>query len=982
MTRLIHIPLVVIFISAITLLLSCNREKPTPEPATYVNPFIGTDAHGHTFPGASVPFGMVQLSPQTRLTGWDGCSGYHFSDTTIYGFAHTALNGTGVSDYGDILLMPVSGNPIFTNDEYCSSFSKTEESAQAGYYRVFLKKPGVLAELTASPRVGYHRYTFTESDAPGLIIDLQHRDQVLESWIEIVNNREIRGMRRSTNWAKDLVWYFHMEFSDPFQEYLLALENQPVANTNKLRGTNVKAFLKFNNTEKKRIEIKVGLSAVDVEGARQNLAAEIPHWNFEQVCSNAFNEWNQKLSKILVKGGSNEQKTAFYSAMYRAYLQPNIFQDVDGRYRGIDKKIHNVTNHTHHTVFSLWDTYRAWHPLMTILEPTQTVDFIKTMLDIYEKGGLLPIWELAANETWCMIGNHAISVIADAYMKGIQNFDTEKALQAMIHSATQDHFGLKVYREYGYIPANKEHESISKTLEYAYNDWCIAQMAKAMEKDEIYNQYIKRAQFYKNIFDPETGFMRPKINGGWLTPFDPSRVDWNFTEANSWQYSFYVPQDIDGLIALMGGKERFINQLDALFTADSKVSGRDMKDITGLIGQYAHGNEPSQHLAYLYNFAGQPWKTQNLVRKIMDEFYPPIPTGCIGNEDCGQMSAWLIFSAMGFYPVTPGKAEYILGSPWFPEMEIRLENGKTFRITAKNVSVKNRFIQSAKLNGTNYTKSYLMHSDIIHGGHLEFRMSDKPNFTWGSSLIDIPTTKIEDQLILPVPVITAADNKFKDSLKISISTIIPECQIFYTLDGSTPTKESAKYRAPIVLTKTTKVNAVAYAESHGYSHITEANFVKIDLTKKIQLISQYHPSYHAGGAEVLIDGIRGTENWRLGRWQGYQGTDFQAIIDLGSIRRLTKLSAGFIQDIRSWIWMPQNVSFYSSADGKMFTKIASIKNNIPADNYEVVIHDFKARVNTTTRYIKIIASNFGTIPEWHPGAGGQAFIFVDEIEVY
>ena len=965
----------------IGLFSTCKTGTKSKEPAAYVNPFIGTDAHGHTYPGASLPFGMVQLSPQSRLSGWDGCSGYHFTDSVIYGFAHTALNGTGVGDYGDILVMPVVDEPDFKNSQYSSSFRKSTERAEAGYYSVRLDKSNILAEHTATTRVGYHRYTFPKTDKAGIVVDLQHRDKVTDSWIEIVSETEIRGFRRSTNWAKDMVWYFHMEFSKPFEKVLLAMDDTIKNDVQKIQGTNTKAFIQFKTTDNELIEVKVSLSAVDSDGALKNLKAELPDWNFDETRATASTIWNNELSKIKVSGGTENQNIAFYTALYHSFLQPNTFMDVDNRYRGIDKKIHTTTDFTNYTVFSLWDTYRTWHPMMTILDQKRTTDFIRTMLNMYQKGGLLPVWELAANETSCMIGNHAISVIADAYAKGIQGFDPELALEAMIFSAQEDHHGLKAYRTYGHIPGDKEHESVSKTLEYAYNDWCIAAMAKRMEENDIFTEFIGRAQYYKNILDPETGFMRPKINGNWLTPFDPTTVDWHFTEANSWQYSFYVPQDITGLYTQIGGKAQFISQLDKLFSTQVEVSGRDMKDITGLIGQYAHGNEPSHHMAYLYNYVNQPWKTQNLVRKIMDDFYTPTPSGSIGNEDCGQMSAWLVMSSMGFYPVTPGLPQYAFGTPWFPKMEIRLENGKTFTITASNVSTTNKYIQSASLNGKPYLNSYLDHSDIMNGGSLHFEMGSAPNEQWGSADENIPKTSISEDLILPVPVIVSSDRRIRKEQKISIIKIDPDCDIFYTTNGSTPTNASQKYSNPIVLKNTTTLKAVAYKENLGYSFVTEANFVKIDLNKRIEIKSECHPNYHAGGPEALIDGIRGSENWRLGGWHGYQGQDFECVIDLGSVKSIRAIRAGFVQDIRSWIWMPKEVTYYGSVDGKSYSKLLSIKNRVAMDDYDIQNQELGGKVNAKVRYVKTVATNFGTIPEWHLGAGGEAFIFIDEIEI-
>ena len=639
---------------------ACSVEK-RPGLTGFVDPFIGTGGHGHTYPGATLPFGMVQVSPDTRLTGWDGCSAYHYSDSVVYGFSHTHLSGTGCSDYGDVLLMPtvgavrlLRGDGTDPESGYCSRFSHRNEEAAPGYYRMKLDNGGVIVELTATKRAALHRYIFPKSDRANVVIDLAHRDPVIDSRVKIVSDTEIDGYRRSRAWADDQRVYFVARFSKPFASYGVARNDTVMSGAGEASGTNVKAYVTFATEADEPVLVKVGISAVDIEGARKNLRAEIPGWDFDRVRADADGVWNAALGKITVKGGTRDQRVTFYTALYHAMLAPNLFMDADGRYRGRDLAIHEAEDFTNHTVFSLWDTYRAEHPLFTIIEPERTVDFIKTFLAQYEQGGLLPVWELAANETNCMIGYHAVPVIVDAYIKGIRGFDAREALEAMKRSAGADSRGLEAYRELGYIPSDTEGESVSKTLEYAYDDWCIAQMARALGKEEDYATYIRRAQSYKNLFDPSTGFMRAKINGGWLAPFDPAEVNFNYTEANAWQYSFYVPQDVRGLIGLMGGGERFAARLDSLFTVSPKTTGTELPDVSGLIGQYAHGNEPSHHMAYLYNFAGRPWKTQERVRSIMDGLYHAGRDGLCGNEDCGQMSAWYVLSALGFYPVTPG----------------------------------------------------------------------------------------------------------------------------------------------------------------------------------------------------------------------------------------------------------------------------------------------------------------------------------------
>src|SRR5215813_10206913 len=632
-----------------------------------------------------MPFGMVQLSPDTRLTGWEGCSGYHYSDTRIYGFSHTHLSGTGISDYGDILLMPMVGEWSLNNRDYASGFNHRAETARPGYYSVKLDN-NVFVELTTTLRAGLHRYTYPATDQARFILDLTHRDRVLDSGLRITGANTFVGWRRSQSWARDQIVYFAAEVSQPFTAWGIAKDEQVREGLTEARGTNVKAFFSFDARGGAPIVVKVAISAVSIEGALRNLHAEINDWDFDRVKTDAERAWNKELSKIKVSGGGDAQLKTFYTALYHAMLQPNLFMDVDRQYLGHDFKIHTAPGFDYYTVFSLWDTFRAAHPLYTIIDQKRSLDFIKTFLTQYQQGGRLPVWELAGNETDKMIGYHAVPVIVDAASKGLKGFDRNLALEAMKHSAELNQTGLRAYTNHGYIGMEEERESLSKTLEYAYDDWCIAEMARLLGHTEDYRRYLRRAQFYQNVFDPAPGFMRPRVNGSWLFPFDPREVNFAFTEANSWQYSFFVPQDISGLISLMGGMDEFVKKLDDLFTTESRLTGHEQADITGMIGQYAHGNEPSHHIAYLYDYVNQPWKTQYRVRQIMDNFYTPQPDGLIGNEDCGQMSAWYILSAAGFYPVTPGSSIYAIGSPLFPQVQFKLENGKRFVIKANGVS--------------------------------------------------------------------------------------------------------------------------------------------------------------------------------------------------------------------------------------------------------------------------------------------------------
>ncbi|MGH9882065.1 MAG: GH92 family glycosyl hydrolase, partial [Pyrinomonadaceae bacterium] len=821
----------------------------------YIDPFIGTAATGHTFPGATLPFSMVQLSPDTRLSGWNGSSGYHYSDNTIYGFSHTHLSGTGIPDYGDILLMPGVGEVYLnalnggqTDKGYASRFSHQNETAHAGYYSVKLDDGNIFVELTTTKRAGLHRYTFPATDAANIIIDLTHRDKVTDSGLRVTEGNSVVGWRKSEAWAKNQVVYFAAEFSRPFTSWGIAHDDQVRPGLREVRGNNVKVFFTFDASAGVPVMVKVGLSAVSIDGAKKNLAAELNHWNFEKVKADASREWNAELSKIEVTGGTDKQLKNFYTAIYHAMIAPNLFTDVDGQYLGRDYKIHKADGFENYTVFSLWDTFRAAHPLYTIIDQKRTLDFIRTFLSQYEQGGRLPVWELAANETDTMIGYHAVSVITDAAAKGIDGFDREQAFAAMKHSAELKHFGLDAYTSHGFMNLEEERESVSKTLEYAYDDWCIAQMSRMLGRNDDYNRYIARAQFYKNVFDTESGFMRPRTNAKWLVPFDPREVTLSFTEANSWQYSFFVPQDISGLIELLGGKEKFARKLDQMFAAESKTTGREQADITGLIGQYAHGNEPSHHMAYLYNYVGQPWKTQARVRQVMDTFYKPEPDGLIGNEDCGQLSAWYVLSAAGFYPVTPGSTLYAIGSPLFPEVRFNLENGKAFLIKARSVSDNNIYIQSATLNGKEYRKSYLTHADIVAGGELVFEMGARPNHSWGSGENEIPISRIVGPHIVPVPIIKASGKTFRDRLEISMEGITGETPvgahssrsiIHYTTDGSDPDPTSPRFTKAFFIDRSTTLKALAIDSDGKRSLIAAANFYRIPHRWTIKLLSKY-----------------------------------------------------------------------------------------------------------------------------------------------
>lgn len=944
----------------------------------YVDPLIGTGGHGHTYPGATLPHGMVQLSPDTRLDGWDGCGGYHYSDNYIYGFSHTHLSGTGVSDYGDILLMPMRGVPSNDNRVYGSKFSHANEKAAAGFYAVKLDDDNILAELTATTRAGFHRYDFSGSDSNFIILDLKHRDEVIESSLKVIDLHTIAGMRRSKAWANNQYVYFVIEFSRPFISKGVWLDDKlQNAGSNDIKDAkNLKAYFEFDNS---KVMAKVGISSVSIEGARKNLDAEIPAWDFDKVKQDANTIWNAELGRIAVESNDVKQLRTFYTALYHTAIVPNINQDVDGQYRGRDNKIHTASGFTNYSVFSLWDTYRGAHPLYTIIDKKRTLDYIKTFLVQYQQGGRLPVWELSSCETDCMIGYHSVPVIVDAYMKGINQFDTQLALEAMKKSATWDHLGLPALMDHGLLEMDDEHESVSKTLEYAYDDWCIAQFAKKLDSTSAdYTTYIKRAQSYKNMLDPTTGFMRPRKNGNWVSPFDPREVNNNFTEANSWQYSFYMPQDINGYIEMIGGKKKMEEKLDKLFTENSKTTGRDQSDITGLIGQYAHGNEPSHHIAYLYNFTGAAHKTQAMVHRILNTMYHDTPDGLEGNEDCGQMSAWYVLSALGFYPVTPGTTDYIMGTPLFSSATINLENGQSFTIKG-NVGDSNFYVQSASLNGKPHSRSYISYFDIERGGQFDFVLGARPS-AFGA--VDMPATGIADNTIILNPVIDGGAITFRDAKQVKISSAQKGMVYYYTTDGTAPTRLSKKYVTPIPVKESITIKAIAVNAKGESSYVTTANYKKMPNNWTIKLNTNYEQQYDGGGAPGLIDGIRGSADWRKGNWQGYQKTDMDVVIDLQAVKSISSVTGGFLQDTRAWIVLPKQLTVEVSTDGKTFTQVYSGDNFLPIDDLTAQVKNITANFTAVpARFVRIKAMQFGKLPAWHEGAGGDTHIFVDELIV-
>jgi len=710
----------------------------------YVDPFIGTGGHGHTYPGVTVPFGMLQVSPDNGVSSWDWCSGYHYSDSIVSGFSHLHLSGTGIGDLADILFMPTNKKLDLTAKAasrdflpYKSKYNHVNEKAIPGYYQVFLEDPKINVELTSTQRTAYHKYTYNNNDSQSVVVDLGFAinwDKAVKTSITIEDANTISGYRYSTGWAKNQKVFFVAKFSKPITESIITADKK-VVNAKNAEGENTALQLFFDPKNSKELGVKVALSSVSIANAKDNLDKD---QEFEKVKTDASAVWNKALSKISVETPVDSLKTIFYTALYHAQVAPVTYSDKNGQFRTEDDKIVTSKNYTAYSTLSLWDTFRAENPLLTILDPNRVSDMVNSMLAYYETKKILPVWTLYANETNTMTGYHSIPVIVDAYMKGIKGFDAEKAFEAMKATMMQDERGLNFYKKYGYIPYNLLDESVTITLEYAYDDWCVAQMAKALGKTADYEFFSKRAKAYEYLFDAKSGFMRGKSEDGksWNEPFDPKhsnhREHTDYTEGNAWQHSWFVPHNVDNFIKLHGGNATFTKRLEQLFTESSEITGNNVSaDISGLIGQYAHGNEPSHHIAYMFNHAGQPWRTQYWVRHILDTQYNTTANGLSGNEDCGQMSAWYVFSSMGLYPMNPASGEYEIGSPIFEKSTLNLPNGKTFVIEAENVSNKNFYIQSATLNGKALNKTAISHQEMLKGGVLHFVMGAQPNKNWG-----------------------------------------------------------------------------------------------------------------------------------------------------------------------------------------------------------------------------------------------------------
>ena len=974
---------------AAALLASCSG----PERALHeeVNPFIGTGGHGHTYPGATVPFGMVQVSPDTRLEGWDGCGGFHITDDEVYGFSHTHLQGTGVSDYGDVLLMPTVG-PMDTGslwrERYKDRFVRGSQHAHAGYYRCELERSGVEVELTASERVGLHRWTLKQQDTLQLVVDLAHRDDLINYGMYPLDDSTLVGQRVSDNWAREQHVYFAMRFNRPFEwlDQMAELKTQIDADGNlKQELTYVPIFsLAFKDVSE--VQARVSLSFVDMDGAVANLSQEGTDPNgFDAARAEAESAWDAALGRIQLDEDDADERTVFYTALYHSLTVPNLATDVDGRYRGTDLRIHQAEEGTpRYTVYSLWDTFRATHPLLNVLEPERTEAFVRNFIGMHEEGGQLPMWELAGNYTGCMIGYHAVPVIADAWAKGLRGFDADKALDAMVAAATADELGKPVWDSLGYLPLQRESESVSKTLEYAFDDACIARMAQDLGRMDVAERFGRRAQGWQNLYNPDNGFLQPRYGAAWREAFDPTEVTFEYTEANGWQYNFFVPHDVSGHMALLGGPEAYADMLQDMFGGSSEMTGRHQSDITGLIGQYAHGNEPSHHMAYLPAFAGHPDRTQALVDSICDVMYTSEPDGLSGNEDCGQMSSWYVWSALGLYPVTPGSDRYVLGTPRYDAATWTLPNGRTLELKVHRKGANAKFIHGLSIHGEPVTRSWVTHDELMAGGTWEFdvRSVPAPKDGFGRAPGDWPNEDwtLADEVFVAAPYLNAPRSYSGDSLLVDVGCIDSEADVFYRISDDGLSGEFAPLGGALLVRGTQVIQL--YAERDGHRSATvSGRIARVNPDYGVSILNPFANQYAAGGERALIDGIQGEgDDFRTGDWQGYYGHDAVVTVDLGKVHRVTEMNVGVLQDVKSWIWGPSNVVCRTALDSSEFTPFGQAEPGMDPERYGAHSSRLSFKGDRKARYLQLELNQFnrGVIPDWHPGRGNPTWVFADE----
>lgn len=1051
----------------------------------YVNPFIGTGGHGHTFPGAVVPFGMVQLSPDTRNdASWDGCGGYYYHDSFILGFSHTHLSGTGVSDFGDILMQPAIA-PVFEPNQYKQRYVHENETASAGYYRVFFEEPKISVELTATERTGFQKILYASNSEQWLIIDLKHRDKLLSHSLKLdVFNNQIHGHRQSKGWADNQWVFFVSSFSKKILKHLYNKDSSVVAlyfgkvddpeSLEKNLGLVVSTTLSFTSLEGAMANNSVEFGRLRQKDFDEQLLDNNPTFvAFERAKVYSNNYWESELSRIVIndeaiqynapnqhalqlksRDEKMKNRRKFYTALYHSFIHPSLASDADGKYRGRDMQIHTA-EHPYYHVFSLWDTYRTLHPLLNIIQKSRSADFLKTMLLQFRDGGKLPVWELGSCETNCMIGYHSVAVFADAIAKGVPlDLDTAMLINALKTSSDAKEIDftyqipiatelLTLYNMHlGYIDVIKAAESVSKTLEYAYDDWCIAEICKLLGKDSMASVFASRSERWKNIFDKQTLSMRPRQNGKWIEPFVKSEVNNYYTEANAWQYNFAVPHNLTDLITAMGGDNIFESQLDSLFYGNDKLQGREQADISGLIGQYAHGNEPSHHMAYLYNYVRKPQKSQQILSKIANEFYSNSPDGLIGNEDCGQMSAWYVMSALGFYPVCPGSTEYALGYPLFPNITIKMEDADDIQINRELIPNELLWSNAFKegyfeLSEDSVRKNYKVKFGSEYPDNLKtlrpsahfinesyLMIHRRLDFKWKNSFTDLPSeygkvypTKGTFQPQVPevfAPKLVDKGQTFKivvrvtkgtrgflhffsrrmdirvntDSLSLNQFT---SATGIYDLKQSTYDSTDANYNYYFIRLSGSTLFWTCVAQTMNKKELKEVPFTatyvqeRANDYKVIELKSVYSSQYHGGGSEGLVDGIIGSDNWRAGNWLGFQAQDFEAVVDLGEITKINHLGMRFLSDVGAWIYLPKSMEIEYSSDGlvyKPFNSFTFKEHEYPGSQVVPILLGSKKK-GIKARYLRFKAANYGKLPKGHPGfeSNGDAYIFIDELMI-
>jgi predicted alpha-1,2-mannosidase len=988
------------------LMLMAFQACRTPEPFDYVDPMIGTGGHGHTFPGATLPFGMVQLSPSNDFKSWDWCSGYHYSDSIIKGFAHTHVSGAGLAGLGDILLMPSFGevqikpgtekNP---EEGYRSRFSHKTEKAFPGYYSVFLDDYKVNVELTCTERVGFHKYTFESEGTGNVIIDPTHHiiENVRETQVEFLSDTMLRGYKTSYGEAGNRTVYFVACFSKPFVSYGVATNDKTEESSKKATSPNSKAYVSFHVTKGEAIRVKVALSFTSYEGAMANFEKEARNRNFESVCADAQKIWKEKLNRISLEGGSDDQKKTFYSALYHSFMSPNLISDVDGNYTVEGKKYH--ANFSQYSNFSSWDTYRALHPLLTLVEQKKTADFVNSLISRHTVSKVeLPGWELLGHDNNCMIGYGTVSVIADAALKNIAGINMLDALNAakaaanntQKHSPNYDVSGMEDYIPTGFVPA-EINCSVSKTTEYNYYDWCIGLMAQRLNNSADAAYYFNRSLGYRNLFNAENNYLYPRLSSGDWRKMD--LTGWNdllgsYISGNIWGYTTYVPHDVDGLINLIGGKDKFNTWLDKIFADTTTLKGQAHVDISGFIGKYGHGDEPSHHLPYLYAYSGQPWKTQKLVKQVLTDFYHPLPDGLINNEDLGQMSAWYIFSSLGFYPVCPGDLKYIIGSPLFSAATLNLENGKSFSVKANGVSARNIYIQSAKLNGKPYDKAFITHDEIMAGGELMLEMGDTPNTSWGTQPANLPVSKtsvsaLAQETLVLMPFEDKNTVVFDGQRQIDLKCNTQNALIRYTLDGREPDEKSTLFTKTISISKTTLLKARAFAGSKASKLFVRQYYKGTD--RKVSpftfALSSKVDQFGKQNGEMLFDGLTGTSFFNDGKYTGVRGNNLELIIDLGTKKQISEVSLGYLISSHNWIFPPKYITVLGSDDNQNFKLLGQF---VPAEMtapeaFAYVERSVIKLSSANCRYLKLVAETLPTIPTWHRGTGNLPFMLFDEI---